>query len=292
MKSETEVAIIGGGAAGVAAGRHLHDAGIDCLIVEARNRLGGRALTETHAGFPIDLGCGWLHSADNNEWTRIAQAQGRTIDQTPPPWARSSLGFRLGEQQDYRQAFDEFEERISKLAHAGEDVAVAAALEPGGRWNGLIGAVVTYISGGEADQVSARDYENYAHTDVNWRVVEGYGATIARHGDGVPVAFDAPVRRIDHSGKRLKIETANGIDHRRSRHRHAADHRARRDGGAVRAGAAREDRSRAQPAARSRRQAVHRARQARGVRKGQPPVRRQGRQQDRRLPHPPVRPRR
>ena len=211
MKSDTEVAIIGGGAAGVAAGRHLHDAGIDCLIVEARNRLGGRAFTETHAGFPIDLGCGWLHSADKNEWTRIAQAQGREIDKTPPPWARSSLGFRMGEQQDYRKAFDEFEERISEFASSGKDVFVAAALEPGGRWNGLIGAVVTFISGGEATEVSARDYENYAHTDVNWRVVEGYGATIAKHGDGVPVVFDSPVRRIDHGGKRLKIETAKGI---------------------------------------------------------------------------------
>ena len=210
-KSDTEVAIIGGGAAGVAAGRRLHDAGIDCLIIEARDRLGGRALTEVHAGFSVDLGCGWLHSADKNEWTGIAQVQGREIDKTPPPWARSSLGFRLGEQQDYRKAFDEFEERISKLAHAGKDVALAAALEPGGRWNGLIGAVVTFISGGEATEVSVLDYENYANTETNWRVVEGYGATITKHGDGVPVAFDSPVRRIDHSGKRLKIETAKGV---------------------------------------------------------------------------------
>ena len=210
MKSDTEVAIIGGGAAGVAAGRHLHDAGIDCMIVEARNRLGGRAFTETHAGHPIDLGCGWLHSADKNEWTAIAKAQGRRIDETPPPWARSSLGFRRNEQADYRHAFNEFEERVSKLAHSGKDAPVAEALEPAGRWNGLIGAVVTFISGGEAGEVSALDYENYAHTDVNWRVVEGYGATVAKHGEGLPVALGAPVRRLDHSGKRLTIETANG----------------------------------------------------------------------------------
>jgi len=210
MKSDTDVAIIGGGAAGVAAGRHLHDAGIDCLIIEARNRLGGRAFTETHAGHPIDLGCGWLHSADKNEWTRIAKAQGRKIDETPPPWARSSLGFKPGEQHDYREAFDEFEARVSKLARADGDVALSAALEPNGRWNGLIGAVVTFISGGETGEVSALDYENYAHTDVNWRAVEGYGAVIAKHGEGVPVAFDNAVRRIDHSGKRLAIETAKG----------------------------------------------------------------------------------
>ncbi len=210
MKSDTEVAVIGGGAAGVAAGRRLHDAGVDCLIIEARNRLGGRAFTETHAGYPIDLGCGWLHSADQNEWTAIARAQGHTIDETPPPWARSSFGFRLDEQQDYRDAFAAFEARVGKLTRGQKDVALSAALEPGGRWNGLIGAVVTYISGGEAGEVSALDYENYAHTDANWRVVEGYGATIARHGEGVPTAFGCLVTRIDHSGKRLRIETAKG----------------------------------------------------------------------------------
>jgi cation diffusion facilitator CzcD-associated flavoprotein CzcO len=43
--SDREVAIIGGGAAGIAAGRRLAEARIDCLIVEARPRLGGRAWT-------------------------------------------------------------------------------------------------------------------------------------------------------------------------------------------------------------------------------------------------------
>ena len=45
---------------------------------------------------------------------------------------------------------------------------------------------------------------------MNWRVVEGYGAAVARHGEGVPVALDCPVHRIDHSGKRLKIVTTKG----------------------------------------------------------------------------------
>ena len=72
--SETEVAIVGGGAAGIAAGRRLREAGIDCLLIEARPRLGGRAWTvRDPSGFALDLGCGWLHSADRNPWTPIAQ---------------------------------------------------------------------------------------------------------------------------------------------------------------------------------------------------------------------------
>ena len=209
-QDDTEVAVIGGGAAGVAAARRLHDAGIACLIVEARERLGGRAWSASHAGHAIDLGCGWLHSAERNPWVQIAETQGRHIDKTPPPWSRSSLGFAPGERQEYRDAFNAFHERVSELARSDADTTVAAALEPGGRWNGLIGAVVTFISGAEPAQVSARDFDNYHDTESNWRVVEGYGTTVATHAAGVPVALGCPVGRIDRTGKRLKIETAKG----------------------------------------------------------------------------------
>ena len=79
-----------------------------------------------------------------------------------------------------------------------------------GRWNNLIGAVGTYVSGAELERVSARDFARYDDSGVNWRVVEGYGATIAAHGADLPVVLGCPVRRIDHSGRRLRVETADG----------------------------------------------------------------------------------
>jgi monoamine oxidase len=209
-----DVAVIGGGAAGVAAAHRLHDAGIDCLLIEARDRLGGRAWTVADPeGAALDLGCGWLHSADRNPWVKIAEDQGYAIDKTPPPWSRPSLAaaFSLAEQRDFSEAMYVFHMRIGEVAHLDKDVTAAAALDPGGRWNGLIGAIATFISGAEPDRLSARDFDNYDDTDVNWRVVEGYGATIATYGDGLPVALDCPVHRIDHHGKRLKIETAKGV---------------------------------------------------------------------------------
>lgn len=91
------------------------------------------------------------------------------------------------------------------------DIAAAAMLEPNGRWNNLINAVGTYISGAELDRISARDFDAYDDSGVNWRVAQGYGATIAAHGEGLPVVLDCPVLQIDHHGKRLKIETAKGV---------------------------------------------------------------------------------
>lgn len=212
MANDAEVVIIGGGAAGIAAARRLHRENIRCLIVEARSRLGGRAWSVIdRAGFALDLGCGWLHSADRNPWSAIGEAQGRHIDRTPPPWMRASLpyGFPLAEQRDFLRAANKFYERLDK-AEQGPDQPASNLLEPGCRWNNLIEAVNTFVSGAELSQVSARDLARYDDSGENWRVVEGYGTTIAAHGAGLPVVLDCPVLRIDHSSARLRIETAKG----------------------------------------------------------------------------------
>jgi monoamine oxidase len=211
--SETEVAIIGGGAAGIAAGRRLRAAGIDCLLIEARPRLGGRAWTVTdQSGFALDLGCGWLHSADRNPWTKIAEAQGYTIDRTPPPWTKPALPIRfpLDEQQDFRESMDALHDRLEAILAKGGDVAAANALKPGGRWTNLLTAVGTYISGAELNLISGRDFINYQDSEVNWSVIEGFGATIAAAGTELRTSLESPVSRIDHNGQNLKIETAKG----------------------------------------------------------------------------------
>jgi monoamine oxidase len=211
-KSETEVVIIGAGAAGIAAARRLHDAGVDCLLLEARERLGGRAHTSVIAGHPLDLGCGWLHSADVNPWTEIAVRQGKTVDKTPPPWMRPmpQPKFSVDEQREFREASNAFFKRVDEAGRQEPDRPASDCLETGSRWNPLIGALSTYIAGAEPELVSMRDFERYKDTEVNWRVVEGYGALIAAHAQGVPTALGCEVTRIDHSGRRLRIETTKG----------------------------------------------------------------------------------
>ena len=138
--------IVGGGAAGIAACRRLRDAEIDCLLLEARARLGGRAWTISDDPLcPMDLGCGWLHSADRNPWHRIAEAQGRSIDRTPPPWMRPSapIGLPLSEQAAYLDAREKFFARVDAAPEGEQDAAAATLLEPDGRWNDLIRATGT-----------------------------------------------------------------------------------------------------------------------------------------------------
>jgi monoamine oxidase len=212
VAGETEVAIIGGGAAGIAAARRLAEARVDCLIVEARPRLGGRAWTTGTGASALDLGCGWLHSADRNPWHAVALKQGRTIDTTPPPWRRPStpIGFPRAEQAAFFGALADFYQRLDALPEDEADVSAATFLAPESRWSALITAVGSYVTGAELDRVSARDFQRYDDSGINWRVLEGYGTVISAHGEGVPAALGLPVRRIDHSARRLRIDTASG----------------------------------------------------------------------------------
>src|SRR3954447_8311505 len=108
---DADVVVIGAGAAGVAAARRLMAAQIPALVLEARTRVGGRAWTMREpSGLALDLGCGWLHSADENEWAALAPTLGLTVDRTPPPWGgrRRTIGFPSADQEEFRAASERF----------------------------------------------------------------------------------------------------------------------------------------------------------------------------------------
>lgn len=148
MSDFLDVVVIGAGAAGIGAGRRLAKAGVSFLLVDARDRIGGRAHT-IERQFPLDLGCHWLHSGDRNVMVAIAEASGQSIVRTPAPWQRQSgqHGVTPAEQADFAKSFAAFEKRIDEAAENGPQVAASAHLEPGNRWNALINAVFGYISG-------------------------------------------------------------------------------------------------------------------------------------------------
>lgn len=56
-----DVVVVGGGVAGLTAARELHKAGLDVVVVEARDRLGGRTWTADYQGLPVEMGGAWVH---------------------------------------------------------------------------------------------------------------------------------------------------------------------------------------------------------------------------------------
>jgi monoamine oxidase len=217
LPSTVDVAIIGAGAAGLGAANALKNSGLSVIVLEARNRIGGRAHTiQASPDVTFDLGCGWLHSADQNSFVKIAEALNFEINRNLPPWRERAYGkaFPQQDRDDFIRALDAFYDRAEKAAveaeQIGRDAPASLCLEPGNRWNPMIDAISTYINGCELDQVSLLDMDAYEDTDINWRVRRGYGALVAAYGASCPLALDCVVTLIDHSGKRVRIETSQG----------------------------------------------------------------------------------
>ena len=210
--SSVDVAVIGAGAAGIAAARTLAGTGLSVTVLEARDRIGGRAHTLVREGVAVDMGCGWLHSADENPLAELAEGGGFTIDRAPPPWESQAFDHEMSaaEQAEFGAAFAAFEERVAAAAARGEEGPASTLFEPDGRWNPRIDAISGALNGARFAEVSIRDYDAYRDTEVNWRIVEGYGRLVGSLGAGAPVVLGCPVSRIDRSGPVLRLDTARG----------------------------------------------------------------------------------
>jgi monoamine oxidase len=152
-------------------------------------------------GLPLDLGCGWLHSASENEWAALALARGFVVDRSAAPWQRAAVTatFPSRAQEAFARTIDGFYDRIAAAA-AHPDRPAADLLPPDDRWAPLIDAVST----------SAHDFDRYHDTGENWRVVAGYGALVAAQAAGLDIVTDCPVRLIDYSGAAVRVATARG----------------------------------------------------------------------------------
>jgi len=213
LRSEPDVAVIGAGAAGIGAARRLGEAGsVSVLVLEARDRVGGRVHTIAPAGFPLDRGAEWLHSADRNPLSPIAQHHGFSVHRRPPEWTTRlrRSGASLEAEADWIATREAQGRARRKAAAEPVDRPLASLVAPGGRWNQLLDATSSWGNGAELECVSVKDYVRYEDSGVNWRLREGYGRLFEALAEGLPVALDTAVSRVDHSGRAIRLETTRG----------------------------------------------------------------------------------
>ena len=79
---DTDVIVVGAGFAGVTAARELRRQGHRALVLEARNRIGGRTWTDTRLGRDLEMGGTWVHWIQPHTWAELSRYG---IDVTPSP---------------------------------------------------------------------------------------------------------------------------------------------------------------------------------------------------------------
>ena len=212
--ADPDVAVIGAGAAGLAAARTLLDAGRTVTVLEARGRIGGRAYTESASfGVPFDHGCSWIHDYPRNPWTAIARDRGFTlIDDHPDHMLYDGAApAPAGAEDELWAAYDAYSGAIDQAATAGLDVSAASVAPPAGPWSEAAADLQGPLDmGADMDQISTLDWYRMAWGEPELMVAEGLGAVVARYGAGLPVALATPVERVDLRDKGVALETPNG----------------------------------------------------------------------------------
>ena len=127
MVQNPDVVIVGAGAAGIGAGLALTRLGVSHLILEAKQRVGGRAYSDTSSiGHLWDHGAHWLHSADVNVMRFLAEKLKHKF-RPENPAVTSFRSFIGGQWKVSEFATDYVWTKLEEIAQAGRNGSDVAA---------------------------------------------------------------------------------------------------------------------------------------------------------------------
>lgn len=204
------VLVVGAGVAGLGAARALSDRGVEAVVLEARDRAGGRVRTERLDGEPVDLGASWVYGTRGNPIFKLARRWRLPLEETD--WDR--LWFPG---VDAGRAIEAIEEVETLYGRRGPG-SVADAIPR--RWSGdplLEWALRTEIAGefGEdPERLSLRhwrDDEEFAGGDRIFP--RGFGEWVERLARGLDVRLGQVARVIRQGRDGVAVETERGRFH-------------------------------------------------------------------------------
>lgn len=215
IPTNPDVVIIGAGAAGIGAGLALTRLQIPFVILEAKNRIGGRAYSEdTSIGGLWDHGCHWLHSAEINPLRVIADKIGHPYRATTMEWvARYYLNGNCLDDHEIahvRAAVNRYFEQADEPLPEGSDRAAAELIDRTSPYATYLRDVVSAITSAPPDELSLRDNNRYAGTDLDYPVSGGYGALMARLATELPIRLNCPVTGIEVVGSGVTVAAPQG----------------------------------------------------------------------------------
>ncbi len=185
-RQNADVLVIGAGIAGLAAARVLAERGLRVIVVEARDRVGGRIYTESVGdGVLVEHGAEFVHGRAPELWSLLEEAGLQTIERSGTTLREAERGGGMTEAEDGE---DDFFDALDPLAEpseedAGEDITFAEWLHKSDLPPGQREALTGYVEGfnaADARRISARSLglqqaaEDAAEGDRAWHLPAGY----------------------------------------------------------------------------------------------------------------------
>lgn len=222
------VVVVGAGISGLVAARALHLSGIDVVVVEGRDRIGGRTHTIELGGAAVDLGGSWIHDGAGSPMLPLVDALG--IERMPASNTGIALGASVLNRVD--GIFPDIDARgtltgaMAGLAMSGADLGkvepgldldeamdgLLATIDPNVR--ATLGALLAMNEGKDANEVDFATFASFFyggaadHEDVMPR--GGYRLVVEHLADGLDIRVAQPVRRIDQGPDGVAVHTESG----------------------------------------------------------------------------------
>ena len=226
------VVVVGAGIAGLTVANALAHAGVECVVLEARDRIGGRLHTVDLAGVSVDLGGSWIHMPAGNPMSAFARQVGvpcRSADPVPEMAGFDCAeGRRLSaaEAEELLGLYDEvFPEAAGQLAaRLGPDASAADGIEafvagaglapgPARRARQMLYAIIEAESADLAERQSLRWMWNELEYGGNYLgdVPEGgYRRLVEAMASGVDLRLGVEVTEVATSAGGVRVHGAGG----------------------------------------------------------------------------------
>jgi len=212
--THADVVIIGAGAAGIAAAKELQALGQSFLLIEASHRIGGRAYTENVApGMPFDLGAHWIMAPSENPLMPFVEADEldeATEHYTAARYFEDDAWLPHSAYEDFAIYWDEQFAALQKAADGRDLLSVFDVIDNDSRWAPYFHMFYSQDFTRDVDRASVEDTLAYIRQENDLAVVTGLGNLVARYGSDVPVSLNSAVRKIDWSGRDIKLHTTKG----------------------------------------------------------------------------------
>lgn len=215
------VIVIGAGISGLAAAKKLQEKGLNVIVLESQDKVGGRLKTNRTLGVAFDEGASWIHGINGNPITALAKEAGMTTAETIDDQADAcyDIGGVLRSASTYDAAETELYRILDTLMNSGNATqsfeTVFNSLYPAHSadrlWKFLLSTYVTFDCGDLNNLSSLLYNEGEEFGGVEKIATNGYD-TIANYlSSELNVQCNQRVSKIDYSNTKIKV-THNGTE--------------------------------------------------------------------------------
>jgi monoamine oxidase len=212
------VVVVGAGAAGLACASALHRSGDEVVVVESRDRIGGRVRTVPVGSARTDVGASWIHGVADNPLTSLVESSGSTIVPTRTVTIRREDGSRVDD-REVDLAFDVIEAiRSSTTATSTGSIAdhfdpIVATLDPSvaAATRAVVASEVVQSEGADLDDASiACIHESCVSSGDEAMVAEGLTDGLEELARGLDIRLRWRAREVAIREKAVAVADVAG----------------------------------------------------------------------------------